>query len=178
MLIFQQTFPFDICPGDDTVWLLKLTLTHMYFLKKHFHSIIFNESTPCWSVAVLGNLYYDMWDCRLLLSNLLYPTTALLSLLHDVLFTLSWGYSVMFESANSPVCVCSCSKGNSSTVTGSMSLTSPIKLSVCWRVTAGSDGNTTLTTWDRFVARPHIFFWHLAFAIWQHGNWSICMSCF
>lgn len=55
------------------------------------------------------------------------------------------------------VCVRSCSKGSSSTVTDSTWATSPTKRSVWRQDTAGPGGSTTLTTWDRFVSDAHTF---------------------
>lgn len=53
------------------------------------------------------------------------------------------------------VCVRSCSKGSSSTVTDSTWATSPTKRSVWRQDTAGPGGSTTLTTWDRFACDAH-----------------------
>ena len=82
------------------------------------------------------------------------PYTSVLSPLHWALFSLSYGYSTLLSYV-ACLSVCSCLKGSSSTVMFSMWVTSLIKLSVWRQDTAGLDGNTTLTTWDRFVTHSH-----------------------
>lgn len=91
-------------------------------------------------------------------------------------------FSCLFISVYTSVFVCSCLKGNSSTVRALMWVTSPIKPSAWKQDIAGFDGNTTLTTWDRFVTNslslthtPRTYscsykYWLIA------GWWFVCVS--
>lgn len=156
---------------------LKNTLPLNHLVMRTLHAGVCNDCEADWT-----RWYLDILAATYSQPVVIHCTYGHTSLLSEALFTLPRGYSVLVCSylcVHTSVCECSCSKGSSSTVRGSTWATSPIKPSVWRQGTAGCDGNTTLTTWGRFVTHLHTLSHTPALTKWLTAQrWLICVSLF